>query len=127
MNSSQPRPNYQGFSNGPRQPVPPPPKASNARSQPPPGYSELDKYERRIRSDMERMLTENNKRMLKLITKQFSQTAIANREKGTFPSQPETNPKGKISSGSTPDTFRKVNAIITLRSGKEIDNHVEDN
>jgi len=76
---------------------------------------------------MERMLRENNKRMLKLITKQFSQTAIANREKGTFPSQPETNPKGKISSGSTPDTFRKVNAIITLRSGKEIDNHVEDN
>jgi len=30
--------------------------------------SELDKYERRIRSDMERMLRENNERMLKAIT-----------------------------------------------------------
>jgi len=52
--------------------------------------------------------------MLKVITKQFAQTAIANREKGAFPSQPETNPKGGTSSGSTPDTFRKVNAIVTL-------------
>ena len=48
---------------------------------------------------------------------------MANREKGTFPSQPKTNPKGGTSSDSTPDTFRKVNAIITLRLEKEIDNH----
>ena len=52
---------------------------------------------------------------------------MANREKGTFPSQYETNPKGWTSSDFAPDTFRKVNAIITLRSGKEIDNHVGDN
>jgi len=31
------------------------------------------------------------------------------------------------SSNSTPDTFRKVNAIITLRSEKEIDNYVGNN
>ena len=47
------RPNYQGFSNRPRQPVPPP-MACNAQSQPPPGYSEFNKYERRIKSDIER-------------------------------------------------------------------------
>jgi len=75
---------------------------------------------------MEKMLRENNGRMLKAITKQFSQTVIANREKGTFPSQPETTPKGGTSSNSNPITFRKVNAIITLRLGKYINNHVGD-
>jgi len=40
---------------------------------------------RRIRSDMERMLKENNKRILRVITEQFSQFTMANREKGTFP------------------------------------------
>jgi len=52
---------------------------------------------------------------------------MANIEKGTFPSKPETNPNGGTSSGSTLDIFRMVNAIITLRLGKEIDNHVGDN
>jgi len=75
---------------------------------------------------MERVLRENNERMLKVITEQLSQTVIANREKGTFPSQPDTSPKGGTSFDSTPDTFRKVNAIITLRSAKKIDNHVGD-
>jgi len=80
-----PRPNYQGFSNGPGQPSPPP-MASNAQSQSPPGYSNLDKYERRIKSDVEKMLKENNERILRVITEQFFQSATANREKGTFPS-----------------------------------------
>ena len=57
-NSSQPRPNYQGFSNGPRQPVLPPHRASNKQSQPPLGFGELDKYERRTRSDVDRLLRE---------------------------------------------------------------------
>jgi len=69
--------------------------ASNTQSQPPPGYSEFDKYEWRIKSDMERMLKENNKRIIRAITEQFFQFAMANREKGTFPCQPETNPKGE--------------------------------
>jgi len=55
------------LSNGPRQPVPPP-IAFNAQSQPPLGYSELEKYKRKIRSEMERMLRENNDKILKVIT-----------------------------------------------------------
>jgi len=65
--------------------------------------------------------------MLKEIIEQFFQSAMTNKEKRTFPSKPETNPKGRTSSSSIHDTFRKVNATITLSSGKEIDNHVRDN
>jgi len=101
--------------------------ASTAQSQPPLCYSELDKYKMRIRSDIEIMLKENNKRILRAITEQFSQSAMENNKKGTFLSQPETNPKGGTFSDSAPNTFRKVNAIIALRSRKEIDNHVRDN
>ena len=57
--------------------------------------------------------------MLKAITKQFSLSVMANKEKGTL-----TNHKGGPSSGHTPNMFRKVDAIITLSSGKEIDNHM---
>jgi len=67
LSQTMPRPNYQGFSNGPGQPIPPV-MASNAQSQPPLGYSKFDKYERRIKSDMERMLKENNERILRAIT-----------------------------------------------------------
>jgi len=66
--SSQTRPNYQGFSNGPRKLILIPPMTFNVQSQPPPRYIELDKYEKRIRSDMGRNLGENNERMLKAIT-----------------------------------------------------------
>ena len=52
---------------------------------------------------------------------------MGDREKGTFSCQPETNPKGGTSFDSAPNTFRKVNAIITLTSRKEIDNHMGDN
>ena len=76
---------------------------------------------------MERMLREDNERMLKTITEQFSQSAIGNKEKETFPSQPKTNPKGGTSFSSTSNSFRKINTIITLKSGEEIDNHVGDN
>jgi len=47
---------------------------------------------------------------------------MANRKKKTFSSQPDTNPRGGTSVGSTPDTFKRVNTIVTLRSRKEIDN-----
>jgi len=66
------------------------------------------------------MLRQNNGRILEAIAQQFSQTAIANKEKGTFPSQPETNPKGGTSFGSTANIFRKINAIITLRLEKRL-------
>jgi len=57
------RPSYQGVPNAPRQPTSPPSIAPIAQSQPPPGYSELDKYESRIKSHMKRMLRESNERM----------------------------------------------------------------
>ena len=43
--------------------------APNARSQPSYSYSELDKYETRIKSDMERILRDNNERMVRAVTK----------------------------------------------------------
>jgi len=65
------------------------------------------------------MLGENKERMLKSTPKQFSESVRANREKGTFSSQLESNPKFGTSSGSASDIFRKVNAIITLRFEKK--------
>ena len=45
-------------------------------------------------------------------------------EKGKFPSQPSQNPKGvhevEIQDGE-PSNLREVKAVITLRSGKEVD------
>jgi len=49
---------------------------------------------------------------------------MSNREKGTFPSQPEANLRGGSSSSFDPNDVRKVNAIILLRSGKKVDTHV---
>jgi len=40
---------------------------------------------------------------------------MANREKGTFSTQPENDSKGRNSYGSVPDNLRKVNTVITLR------------
>ena len=52
-----------------------------AYSQPPYGYSELDEYEKGIKSDMQRMLKENNERMLRAISEQFSWFVMENRKK----------------------------------------------
>jgi len=43
---------------------------------------------------MERMMRENNEKMLREITEQFSEFAMANRETSIFSCQPETNHKG---------------------------------
>ena len=59
---------------------------------------------------------ENNEKMLRVTTKQFSQFSMPNREKETFFPQLETNPKGETSSALVHDNLRKVNATITLRS-----------
>jgi len=45
------------------------------------------------------------KKMLKAIIEQLSQSAMANKEKGIFSSQPQINPKGGTSSFSAPNTF----------------------
>ena len=47
--------------------------------------------------------------------------AVSEREKGKFPSQPVANPKDTGSSSNNPT---QLNAIHTLRSGKQIDNQV---
>jgi hypothetical protein len=52
---------------------------------------------------------------------------VGEREKGKFPSQPVPNPKGQfaIGSSSTPTHGQEhVQAITTLRSGKQVDNQV---
>ncbi|KAF5179684.1 hypothetical protein FRX31_030729 [Thalictrum thalictroides] len=51
-------------------------------------------------------------------------TTIAKRPKGSLPSQPKPNSKGK--GVYEPSTLTQhVNAITTLRSGKKVDNHVK--
>jgi len=58
------------------------------------------------------------------MTEQFFQLASSSRESGTFPSQSEVNPKGHTSSsfGNPSESVRKVNSVISLHSGREIDN-----
>jgi len=117
------RPPFQGAYNAPR---PLPPQHQVPQSYPPPGYNELDKVNKKV-NDMERMireLKESNERMMRTMSEQFAQLAMSNREKGTFPSQPEANPRGGSSSSFDPNDVRKVNAVISLRSGKKVDTHV---
>ena len=86
----------------------------------------MDKVNKKV-NDMERMireLKESNERMMRTMSEQFAQLAMSNREKGTFPSQPEANPRGGSSSSFNPNDVRKVNAVISLRSRKKIDTHV---
>jgi len=73
---------------------------------------------------MIRELKESNERMMRTMSEQFAQLAMSNREKGTFPSQPETNPRGGSSSSFDPNDVRKVNAVISSRLGKKVDTHV---
>ena len=74
---------------------------------------------------MERMVNANMEKMMRMMTEQFFQLASSSRKPGTFPSQPEVNPKGLVSPPSGPsssENVRKINAIISLRSGRKIDN-----
>ena len=66
--------------------------------------------------------------MKRLITEQFSQLASSSREPGAFPSQPEVNPKGLPSSSGLPpnNNVRKINAVISLKLGGEIDNQTRN-
>jgi len=66
--------------------------------------------------------------MMRMTTEQFFQLALSSREPGTFPSQPEVNPKGHASSssGNPNELVRKVNAVISLRSSREVDNQVRN-
>jgi hypothetical protein len=53
---------------------------------------------------------------------------LGEREKGKFPSQPEPNPKAFAVGNSSNSAHGQehVQAIVTLRSGRQVDNHVVD-
>jgi len=116
------RPAFSGVPNAPR----PPPLI--AQVQPPPGYINIDKLERGINNNVERMINANMERMMRMMTEQFSQLTSSFREPGTSPSQPEVNPKGHASpfSGNPSEPVRKVNTVISLCSGREVDNQVRN-
>ena len=107
------RPNFLGVPNAP---IPPPPID---QVQPPPGYTNIDKLGRKINNNVERMINANKERMMRMVTEQFFQLASSSRKPGTFPSQPEVNPKGHASSSSSSpsELARKVNTVISLCSG----------
>ena len=75
--------------------------------------------ERRINNNVERMINANMERMIRMMAEQFFQLALSSREPCTFLSQPKVNPKGHTSpsSGNPSELVRKVNAMISLRSG----------
>jgi len=109
-------------SNAPR----PPPLI--AQVQPSHSYTDIDKFERRINNNMERMINANMETMMRMITEQLFQLASSSREPGTFSTQPEVNPKGHASpsSGNPNEPVRKVNAVISLHSGQEVDSQVRN-
>ena len=114
------RPPYQGAYNAPRLL---PPQHRVPQTCPPPSYNDVDKVNKKV-NDIERMirgLKESNERMMRTMSEQFAQLAMSNRKKGTFPSQPEANPRGGSSSSFDPNDVRKVNAVISLKSGKKVD------
>ena len=49
---------------------------------------------------------------------------MSKRERGTFPSQTEINPRDTRANNNTSNSAQ-LNAIHILRSGKEVDNQVE--
>jgi hypothetical protein len=49
---------------------------------------------------------------------------LGERDKGKLPSQPVNNPKACINRNSS--TQEHAHAIVTLRSGRQVDNHVAD-
>ena len=51
--------------------------------------------------------------------------SLSVRDKGTFPSQPEPNPKGQVVHDPKGKGPEQVKSIITLRSGTQVDNKVE--
>ena len=111
------------FPGVPNTPRPPPPVA---QAQPPASYTDIDRMKRRINSNVERMISANMEKMMRMMTEQFYQLASSSRELGTFPSQPEVNSNGHASSfsGNLNEPVRKVNVVISLCSGREIDNQV---
>ena len=54
------------------------------------------------------------------------QTLVMTIEKGKFPSQPVSNPKGvHEASASSPQQYGEFKAVMTLQKGKEVDNKMK--
>ncbi|KAJ8621877.1 hypothetical protein MRB53_030406 [Persea americana] len=51
--------------------------------------------------------------------------SISARDKGTFPSQPESNPKGQVIHDPKGKGLEQVKSIVTLRSGTQVNSKVE--
>jgi len=70
------------------------------------------------------MINANMERMMRIMIEQFSLLASSFRKLGTFLSQPKVNPKGYASppSGNPSELLRKLNVVISLRPGREVDN-----
>ena len=100
--------------------LPPPPVA---HTQSPPGYNEIDKRFNNLERSQNSL-----EKVMRTMAEQLSQLVLANREKGTFPSQTEPNPNVGTSSMRPPvqDNVKRVNAITSLRSGRLIDHKLED-
>jgi len=60
---------------------------------------------------MERMMNANMEKVMRLMTEHFYQLASSSREPDTFLSQPN-------------DNVRKINVVISLKSGRDVDNQV---
>ena len=112
------RPN-QGAFQGVNQFQPPhhPPGFNNIHptTQPQHHTNESDKRINSLEKQMDTMM-----KMLGQITTQLSE-----REKGKFPSQPEPNPRANRVNMAQDDHVNHANAVITLRSGNQINNNIE--
>ena len=71
--------------------------------------------ERIINSNVERMGSANMEKMMQIMTEQFFQLASSSRKSGTFPSQPELNPKGHASSSSGANPSESVSEVTTRK------------
>ena len=73
----------------------------------------------------DRQILNSNVQAISKLEVQMSQLAntLCEREKNNFPSQPEVNPRFPINQRP----HDNVNAIISLRSGTQVDNKVVDN
>ena len=73
----------------------------------------------------DRKILNSNVQAISKLEVQMSQLAntLCEREKNKFPSQPEVNPRFPINQRP----HENVNAIISLRSGTQVDNKVVDN
>ena len=87
------------------------------------------KMTRQSISDVKRATMVNTQAIAKL-EMQMGQLAnhLGERDKGKFPSQPEPNPKAFAVGNSSNLAHRQelVQAIVTLRSGRQVDNHKVD-